>query len=100
MATAGRPAFDWDGANIAHIARHTVTPEEAEQVLSGASLPLPIEERGSEERHTELGETAGGRLLVVAWTWRSQKIRVVTAFPANRKWRALWRRVKEGGPNA
>ena len=26
--------FDWDHHNIAHIARHGVTPEEAEQVLA------------------------------------------------------------------
>jgi len=38
-------AFDWDGANIAHIARHAVTPAEAEEVVSGASLPLETDER-------------------------------------------------------
>ncbi len=68
-------------------------------MVTGASLPLETEERSGEERHTELGETAAGRLLVVVWTWRRRRIRVVTAFPANRKWRALWRRIK-GGHNA
>jgi uncharacterized DUF497 family protein len=93
-------AFEWDAANTAHLARHRVTPEEAEQVLSGAALPLESEERGSEWRHTELGETAAGRLLLVVWTWRGQRIRIITAFPANRKWRALWRRVRERGDDA
>jgi len=96
MAGAKKPAFDWDAANTAHIARHSVTPDEAEQVLSGASLPLETEEPSGEERHTELGEIASGRLLVVVWTWGRRCIRVVTAFPANRKWRAVWRRVKGG----
>jgi len=91
-----KPAFDWDDANTAHIARHGVAQEEAEEVLSGASLPLETEERSGEERHTELGETSAGRLLIVAWTWRRRRIRVVTAFPANRKWRSLWRRIKGG----
>lgn len=100
MAGGKTPAFDWDDANIAHVARHSVAPLEAEQVISGSSLPLQIEERESEERHTELGETASGRLLVVVWIWRRQRIRVVTAFPAGRKWRALWRRLKGGGPSA
>ena len=63
---------------MAHIARHAVTPAEAEEVVSGASLPLETEERAGEERHAE----------------------VVTAFPANRKWRALWRRLKEGETDA
>ena len=36
MAVAKEPLpmqFDWKEANIAHIARHDVTPEEAEQVV-------------------------------------------------------------------
>jgi hypothetical protein len=99
MAGTGTAAFDWDDANAAHIAKHGVLPGEAEQVIRGGSLPLETDERGGEERHIELGETAAGRLLVVAWTWRRQRIRVVTAFPAKRKWRAYWRRVKEGSPH-
>jgi len=65
--------------------RHAVTPAEAEEVVSGASLPLRDTMSGAgEERHAELGTTARGRLLIVAWTWRRRKVRVVTAFPANR----------------
>jgi uncharacterized DUF497 family protein len=100
MADRTSPAFDWDGANVAHLARHAVAPAEAQEIISGASIPVESEERGGEERHTELGETARGRLLVVVWIWRRGKVRVVTAFPAHRKWRAFWRRLKEGGPNA
>ena len=100
MAGSSRPAFDWDDANTAHISRHSVTPAEVEEVLAGASVSLETEKRGGEERQAELGETAQGRLLTVVWTWRRRKIRVVTAFPANRKWRVLWRRLKKGGPNA
>jgi uncharacterized DUF497 family protein len=55
--------FDWNEANTAHIARHGITPSEAEQVVSGAALPIETEGRGGEERYTELGETASGRLL-------------------------------------
>jgi uncharacterized DUF497 family protein len=94
----GKPAalFDWDDANRAHLGRHDIAPDEAEQVVLGSSLPLEIEERSGKERHTELGETSDGRLVVVVWTWRRGRVRVVTAFPAKRKWRALWRRVKGG----
>ena len=31
-------SFDWDSANIGHIARQDVTPEEAEQVILGDPL--------------------------------------------------------------
>jgi uncharacterized DUF497 family protein len=96
MPGAKPPFFDWDDANRAHIARHDVAPAEAEQVIRGASLPLETDERGGEDRHTELGKTEEGRLLLVVWTWRRRKIRVVTAFPANRKFRALWARIKGG----
>src|ERR1039458_5408885 len=37
--------FDWDQANTEHIARHRVTPADAEQVISGASLPIETEDR-------------------------------------------------------
>ena len=100
MPGAKKLVFEWDAANTVHIARHRITPEETEQVVSGAAVPLESEERGGEERHTELGETAEGRLLIVVWTWRGQRIRIITAFPANQKWRALWQRVKERGDDA
>ncbi|MEK7405506.1 MAG: BrnT family toxin [Acidobacteriota bacterium] len=99
MTKGEGPRFDWDEANAGHIARHGITPAEAEEVLAGSVIPIESGERGGEERYTELGETARGRLLVVAWTWRGEKVRVVTAFPANRKWRGLYRRLKKGGDN-
>ena len=68
MPRAKLPAFDWDDANYAHVSRHGVTAAEAEQVVLGASLPLKTDERSGEDRHTELGETTEGRLLLVVWT--------------------------------
>jgi len=92
--------FEWDTANQAHIARHQITPQEAEEIVCGSSLPLGTEKRDGEDRHVELGETSRGRLLIVVWTWRGAQVRIVTAFPANRKWRAFWRRINQGGQNA
>jgi uncharacterized protein len=89
-------AFEWDAANQAHIARHQITQDEAEEIVSGSTILLGTEERGGEERHVELGETSRGRLLIVVWTWRGAQVRIVTAFPAKRKWRAFWRRIKDG----
>jgi hypothetical protein len=39
---------DWDDANLTHIARHNVTADEAERVLTGATLPLQTDERDGE----------------------------------------------------
>jgi uncharacterized DUF497 family protein len=35
---AGDLVFDWDKANLAHIARHNVTPEEVEQVFANGPM--------------------------------------------------------------
>jgi uncharacterized protein len=50
--------FDWDAANIRHIARHKVTPEEAEQVVENNPLDLAGQLANGEERILHLGETA------------------------------------------
>jgi len=72
--------FDWDEANIAHLARHTVTPEEAEQVMLSDPVDLGMEIVEGEKRSLNLGSTQPGRVLLVATTWREDCVRVVTAF--------------------
>jgi hypothetical protein len=73
--------FEWDDANIGHIAEHDVTPEEAEQVVLGDPLELDFERTETgEDRWSYIGETLLGRVLQVVFTMRGEKIRVVTAF--------------------
>jgi hypothetical protein len=75
--------FDWDEANLAHIARHSVTPEEAEQVLLGFPLDMELQiadESNGEERLLQIGETAKGRILQLVTTWRDGKVRVITVW--------------------
>jgi len=73
--------FDWDNANIGHIAEHDVTPEEAEQVVLGDPLELDFERTESgEDRWSYIGETSRGRALQVVFTMRGEQVRVVTAF--------------------
>jgi uncharacterized DUF497 family protein len=74
--------FDWDGANRAHIARHKISPQEAEQVLLNDPLDLEIQTVDDEERFTQVGATDSGRILLVVATWRNDTIRVVTAWDA------------------
>jgi uncharacterized DUF497 family protein len=87
--------FDWDSGNTDHIARHDITPAEAEQVVLNNPIDLNFEVRGGEERIAQIGETDVGRILLVVTTARDDKIRVVTAIPANRKLRKLYRTQKE-----
>jgi len=51
-------AFDWDQSNLAHIALHDVTPEEAEQVVVGNSIRLAVVILKGEERTICGGRTS------------------------------------------
>lgn len=88
---AGRLLFDWDEANVGHIARHGITPVEAEGVIRAADVVAENIRQG-ESRAVVVGETASGRTLVVVFTRRGDRIRVVTAYPANRSQRARYRK--------
>lgn len=73
--------FDWDDANVSHIAQHGVKPEEAEEALTNDPLEMDFEITEDGEQHwSYLGETAASRLLYLIITLRGVRIRVVTAF--------------------
>jgi hypothetical protein len=72
--------FDWDDANISHIAEHNVSPEDAEEVLLGDPMELGFDSENGEERWSYVGETLEGRILRVTITMREPKIRVITVF--------------------
>ncbi len=81
----GALSFDWDTANLDHIAKHNVTQEEAEQVILGDPLDTELQVTdGShgEERLLQLGETAKGRILQLLTTWRDGKVGVISAWEA------------------
>lgn len=78
---------DWDEFNIAHIARHGVTPEQVEEVYYGEG-PLPTlgarklarwPGRSQESRYRLWGTDASGRFLEV----------IVTAYPEFGVWRCV-----------
>lgn len=62
-----------------HIARHSVAPAEAEQVVLNEPIDLRFEVRDGEERIAQVGATDAGKILVVITTMRGDRIRVVTA---------------------
>jgi uncharacterized DUF497 family protein len=76
--------FDWDEANLQHIALHSVSPEEAEQVLLGSPFELGTYEIDGEDRLEEVGCTSKGRILKVVTIIRSGRIRVATAYDASK----------------
>lgn len=89
--------FDWNDDNVRHISRHAVIPEEVEQVLLGESLEVDYDPDGhDEERWTYLGETDRGRILIVVITMRETKMRVVTAYDAEKQDKLLYLETKAG----
>ena len=75
--------FDWDEANIAHIARHNVTRTDVEEAFANDPLDLDSEIIDGEERYAAVGHTNALRVLVLAWTMRGDATRPVTAFDAS-----------------
>lgn len=75
--------FDWDDANIGHIAAHHISPEEADEALCDPyRLPAPVYRVAAERRRGALGSTEDGRLLFVVTVRRGTAWRVVTARDA------------------
>ena len=75
--------FDWDDANLQHIALHAVRREEVEFALSGRTVDLARQDwHEEEERYVEVGVTASGRMLEIVTTFRGLELRVVTAYDA------------------
>jgi uncharacterized DUF497 family protein len=82
--------FEWDKANIAHLARHQVTPIEAEQVIVNDPVESDLYWVESEERVTAVGPTDAGRFLHVVITLRGSKVRCVTAYEASQREVRAW----------
>ena len=75
-------SFDWDEANVGHVARHNVTPEEVEQVFANDPMELGADVVDGQERYTAVGHTNRLRVLVLVWTMRGGATRPITAFDA------------------
>lgn len=79
--------FEWDRHNIEHIRRHGVEPGECEQVFFNIPLIIKpdVTHSHGEERYFALGDTDINRTLVVIFTIRKLKIRIITARDAHKK---------------
>ena len=81
--------FIWDEANLSHIARHQVAPEEVEEALAAT----PVVFRSRDERYLGHGQTESGRLLFVVYVRRPRgRIRVITARDMTASEKRWWRR--------
>jgi len=90
---ASGPDFDWDDANVQHLARHDVTPAEFRQAIHNDPILFDYQNVDGEDRWTGLGSTDGLRVLAVVFTIREGRIRAVTAFDASKeRAREYWKK--------
>lgn len=83
----------WERWNVAHIARHNVSPDEAEEVCHGDPLVLQT----YAGRLLLIGRTNTGRMLAVVLGPQGRSVFYpVTARPASRRERALYQQSKKG----
>jgi len=94
--------FDWDEGNLTKSARkHGVYPSQVEEVFrSGLALPLGKQTapRASEDRYGLIGPCSDGKIVQVAFTFRSGKVRVISARIDHRKERIEYEKIQSQIP--
>jgi uncharacterized DUF497 family protein len=80
--------FEWDEWNINHIAAHSVTPEEVEEVFIGRHMIKSTRD----SRYIALGQTEEGRYLTIVFEQKQRSIRVITARDMTQSERRLFLR--------
>jgi len=85
----GSVSFEWDYLKAArNLLKHNIDFADAVAALDDALAITILEESSGEERFVTLGTDALGRLLVVVYTWRGDRIRIIsarTATPSERR---------------
>ena len=80
--------FEWDPRkSAANLRKHGVAFSDAVTVLSSDDRAITIfdEAVGDEERYITIGADAPGRVLVVVYTLRGSKVRIISARRANKR---------------
>jgi uncharacterized DUF497 family protein len=79
--------FDWDHGNVPKlIRRHEVDPQECEEAFRNRPLIMADEKHSQvEKRYVAYGHTNDDRKLVMIFTVRNRRIRVLSARPMDRK---------------
>jgi uncharacterized protein len=88
--------FDWDDANISHLAAHEVFPEEVEDAILAEPVDVGFDVVEGEERWSYVGATHENRILRIVITMRGVRIRVLTAFVPSKQQRNFYLQWKAG----
>jgi len=89
MLRLGRiKGFEWDKGNIdKSYQKHGITPTQSEEVFLDENLRVirDIKHSQKEARFIALGRDFEKRFLFVVFTFRGDKIRIISARPMNKK---------------
>jgi len=82
--------FDWDAANVRHLANHRITRSEFEQAMLHDPIVTDFADETGEERWYALGATDQLRVLFLVFAYRGEQIRPITGWDAGKKLRELY----------
>lgn len=89
-------AYEWNrGKAAANRLKHGIDFADAVTVFSD-ELALTVEELSADEpRFVTMGSSATGQVLVVAYTWRGDRMRVISARAATPQERRTYERARK-----
>ncbi len=83
--------YEWDPKKAkTNLVKHSVAFADAVSVFSDDSAITIKDEYPGEERFVTMGVDGLGRVLVVAYTWRGETIRIISARKATERERRLY----------
>jgi len=78
--------YEWDREKATtNLRKHAVAFSDAVSVFSDDLALTRPDEHPDEDRFVTMGMDCLGRVLVVAYTWRGETIRIISARPATRR---------------
>ena len=86
-------AFEWDPDKAtSNLKKHHVSFEEAKTVFGDPNEMTMFDEDHSDEedRYLSLGMSSLGRVIVISYTERGQRIRIISARAANKRERSVY----------
>ena len=92
--SAEPPAFEWDAANLRHLAEHRISRSEFEEAMRHDPIIVDFADEAGEERWYALGATNRLRVLFLVFTYRQDRIRPITGWDAGKRLRELYFRKK------
>lgn len=92
----GLSGFEWDAGNWRKSEqKHGIAAAEAEEVLLNDPLcQVDLRHSEDEQRYVALGATMDGRRLLVSFTVRHNRVRIISARSMSRKERRIYEKAK------